>query len=67
MRIEPEVQELRGWQREWAEENANIKERVDHFWAEKMPDAGEQSSKTSVKEPTTNSTDQTLAVTTPPE
>ena len=42
MRIEPEVQELREWQREWAEENANIKERVDHFWAEKMPEGGEQ-------------------------
>ena len=37
VRIEPDVQELRTWQKEWAEENANIKERVDDFWAKKMP------------------------------
>ena len=31
------MQELRIWQREWREENADIKKRVNSFWAKKMP------------------------------
>lgn len=38
VRREPEIQDLRIWQREWREINADPKEKVDEFWAEKMPD-----------------------------
>lgn len=38
MRKNPEVQELRQWQREWREENENINRRVNEFWDKKMPD-----------------------------
>ena len=32
VRRDPEVQELRHWQREYREENRNIGERVEQFW-----------------------------------
>lgn len=38
MRRDPEVQELRQWQREWREINSNIQNRVNDFWESKMPD-----------------------------
>jgi len=44
VRREPDVQELRAWQREWAEENRGISHRVDQFWGDKMPDQPDQPS-----------------------
>lgn len=38
VRREPDVQELRQWQREWREENRGIQSRVSDFWEKKMPD-----------------------------
>ena len=41
MRREPEVQELRAWQREWREINGNIQSRVSDFWDSKMVEPSE--------------------------
>ncbi|KAH9514390.1 hypothetical protein Btru_025079 [Bulinus truncatus] len=38
VRKNPEVQELRIWQREWREEISGIQKRVTEFWDEKMPE-----------------------------
>ncbi|CAL1530802.1 unnamed protein product [Lymnaea stagnalis] len=38
VRKEPEIQELRIWQREWREEGTGIKRKVNEFWDKKMPD-----------------------------
>ncbi|RUS88942.1 hypothetical protein EGW08_003278 [Elysia chlorotica] len=38
VRKEPDVQELRVWQREWREENRGIQSRVSEFWDKQMPD-----------------------------
>jgi len=51
IRIEPNIQELRQWQKEWREENADIKEKVDDFWDKQMPQ-GDQ--------PTPNVSDENL-------
>ncbi|ELU06529.1 hypothetical protein CAPTEDRAFT_148275 [Capitella teleta] len=37
-RLDPEVQELRAWQKEWREENGSIKNKVDDFWTKQMPE-----------------------------
>ncbi|XP_064618066.1 IQ domain-containing protein K-like [Liolophura sinensis] len=38
VRKTPEIQELRIWQREWREENANVTIKVSDFWAKQMPE-----------------------------
>ncbi|KAI0236234.1 IQ domain-containing protein K [Lamellibrachia satsuma] len=38
VRREPDVQELRVWQREWRQETENIQKKVDSFWRRNMPD-----------------------------
>lgn len=51
VRREPNVQELRIWQREWREENRGIQHRVSEFWEKQMPN-GDQ--------PTPNVSESTL-------
>ncbi|XP_005100889.1 IQ domain-containing protein K isoform X2 [Aplysia californica] len=51
VRRDPEVQELRCWQREWREENRGIQHRVSEFWEKQMPD-GDQ--------PTPNASEQQI-------
>ena len=41
VRKEPEIQELRQWQREWREESRGIQHKVTDFWEKKMPGGGE--------------------------
>ena len=38
VRREPEIQELRIWQKEWRQETENISKKVDSFWRRNMPD-----------------------------
>ena len=42
IRKEERIQELRSWQREWREENANIKDKVENFWKEHEPEHQEE-------------------------
>ncbi|XP_050392089.1 IQ domain-containing protein K isoform X1 [Patella vulgata] len=37
-RCDPEIQELRLWQKEWREENRGYDKKVNEFWESKMPD-----------------------------
>ena len=38
MRRQPEIQELRVWQKDWRQENENIRNKVEEFWADKIDD-----------------------------
>jgi len=40
VRREPDIQELRQWQREWRAENENVSQKVNKFWAKQMPEDG---------------------------
>ncbi|XP_041473831.1 IQ domain-containing protein K-like [Lytechinus variegatus] len=43
------IQELRQWQKEWREENANIKDKVEHFWMEHEPGPAQEELRRSAK------------------
>lgn len=34
VRVRPDVAELRQWQRDWREENGDIRKKVEEFWVE---------------------------------
>ena len=38
VRKDPEIQELRVWQKEWREENENVNKKVKDFWDKQMPE-----------------------------
>jgi len=38
VRKRPDIQELRVWQKDWRQENENIRNKVEEFWADKMDD-----------------------------
>ncbi|XP_780827.2 IQ domain-containing protein K [Strongylocentrotus purpuratus] len=43
------IQELRHWQKEWREENADIKHKVEHFWMEHEPGPAQEELRRSAK------------------
>ena len=47
VRREPDVAELRQWQKEWREENSGIQTQVSAFWDKKMPDWNQPTPSTS--------------------
>lgn len=49
-RLDPEIQDLREWQKQWREENENIKNKVDDFWAKQMPEGEAAESKKEVSQ-----------------
>ena len=40
VRREPEIQELRQWQKAWREEREDLTSKVSDFWSSKMPSDG---------------------------
>ena len=47
VRSQHSVQELRHWQRDWREENENIQNKVEDFWAKQMPESCENADNSS--------------------